>query len=433
MGRAGRHFGRLARLGNYHPPMRIAVLAHSFPRFPGDTHGPFVMRLSEELARRGHEVTALVPWDRELRGLPESPLEVESFRYAWPPGLHLLGYSRTLERDRGMKSLAWALSPLYFLFAERALDRLVRRRGIELIHAHWILPNGFVAARVARRHGIPCVATLHGTDVFMAERAPFLRAMGRRALEGAALVTSCSADLRGRLLELGGGEATKVVLVPNGTDPAPAIAAETTASLRAKLGVDAPSTLIVAIGRLVDKKGFDVLVEALPALTRSRPGVRLVIGGGGPLAEVLRRRAAELGVADRLQLTGALSHPEVLALLASADVVAMPSVRDDRGNVDGLPIVVLEAMAAGKALVASDIAGIPLAVEQAESGLLVPDRDPAALALALGQLVDDRELASRLGAAARARVLAELTWPRIAARHEELWRERGILRDRPAK
>lgn len=406
--------------------MRALVLAHSFPRFPGDTHGPFVMRLSEELAELGHEITVLVPWDRELRGLPASSLSIESFRYAWPPALHLLGYSRTMERDRGMKLLAWTLSPLYFAFAERALRRLVVQRRIELIHAHWILPNGYVAARVSRGLGVPFVSTLHGTDVFMAERAQFLGSMAKTALASASHVTSCSPDLRDRLLAVADQHSVlsdRVSLVPNGTDLVPPASPAAIAAVRQRLGLEPDQTVVVAVGRLVDKKGFDILVAALPALVAGRPHLRLVIGGGGPLEAPLRAQAEALGVGDRLVLPGPLAHPEVLALIGAADAVAMPSVRDDRGNVDGLPIVVLEAMAAGRPLVASDIAGIPLAVTDGETGLLVPERDPAALAAALGRVIDDPALAERLGRAARERVTSQLTWRHIATRHDAIWRQ----------
>ncbi|MFN7963221.1 MAG: hypothetical protein U0002_18315, partial [Thermoanaerobaculia bacterium] len=87
--------------------MRVAVLAHSFPRFAGDTHGPFVKRLSESLAERGHEVHALVPFDPELAPDPQTPLHIQSFRYVWPDRWHLLGYSRTLKRDVGLKLWAY--------------------------------------------------------------------------------------------------------------------------------------------------------------------------------------------------------------------------------------------------------------------------------------------------------------------------------------
>lgn len=404
--------------------MRVAVLAHSFPRFAGDTHGPFVQRLSEELARRGHEVHVLVPYDPALAPDPASPLTVHSFRYVWPRRWHRLGYSRTLRRDVGLRAVAWLQAPLYFLFARRALARLIREHGIELVHAHWILPNGWVAARAAGAAGIPYAVTLHGSDVFMAERAAPLGAMARRALAGAAHVTSCSADLRERLLALGGGEhAGKVLLVANGTDLAPAPDGEAEAAVAARLGVDsAGARLVVAVGRLVDKKGFGHLLEAAPALLAGRPDARVVIGGGGDLEEPLKRRAAELGVGGRVLFPGPLSHPEALALIARAEVFVMPSVRDARGNVDGLPIVVLEAMAAGKPVVASDVAGMPLAVADGETGLLVPEQDPAALAAAAGGLLDEPDRARRLGAAGRRRIERELNWAAIAEVHDRLYR-----------
>lgn len=404
--------------------MRVAVLAHSFPRFPGDTHGPFVQRLSEELAARGHTVHALVPFDPELRGHPDSPLTLHSFRYVVPDRWHRLGYSRTLKRDVGLRWAAYLQSPLYFLFAERALARLVRREGIDLVHAHWLLPNGFVAWRVARRTGVPYAVTLHGSDVFMAERNRLFGVMAARALAGAAHVTSCSADLRDRLLALGGGEhADKVLLVANGTDLQPAAAAAPpAAALRRRLGVGAGARLVVAVGRLVYKKGFRYLLEAAPEILGEHPEAVLVIGGGGDLAAELRRRAAELGVADRVLFTGGLSHPEVLELIAAAEVFVMPSVRDPRGNVDGLPIVVLEAMAAGRPVVATDVAGMPLAVADGDTGLLVPPADPAALAAAVGGLLADPERARRLGDAARRRVEEELNWSAVAAVHDRLYR-----------
>ena len=412
--------------------MRVAVLAHSFPRFPGDTHGPFVQRLSEELARRGHEVHVLVPWDSELAPDPASPLAVHSFRYVLPDRWHRLGYSRTLRRDVGMKTAAWLLAPLYFVFAERALRRLIRERGIELVHAHWILPNGFVAARAAGAAGVPYAVTLHGSDVFMAERAAPLAAMARRALAGAAHVTSCSADLRDRLLALAGGAgADRVLLVPNGTDLGAPPDAAASAAVEARLGPAAVGggPLVVAVGRLVDKKGFGILLEAAPAILAGRPDARLAIGGGGDLEAPLRRRAAELGIAGRVVFPGPLSHPEALALIARAEVFVMPSLRDERGNVDGLPIVVLEAMAAGRPVVASDVAGLPLAVADGETGLLVPERDPAALATAVGSLLADPGRARRLGEAGRSRIERELNWAAVAEIHDRLYRRATAARE----
>lgn len=393
--------------------MNVAVLAHSFPRFSGDTHGPFVKALSEALARRGHVVHVLVPFDRELRPDPATPLHVDSFRYVWPDRLHLLGYSRTLKRDIGLRLGSWLESPLYFAAAERALARLVRAHTIDLVHAHWLLPNGFVAWRVARKTGVPYAVTLHGSDVFMAERNPLFRAMARSAALGAAHITSCSAELGERLLRITGADlAPRLHLVANGTDIVPPRGADIES---------ARTRLIVAVGRLVDKKGFRYLVDAMPRVLAQAPEARLTIGGGGELAPTLRDQVRDLGLGDRVHFTGSLSHGEVLALIASAEVFVMPSIRDPSGNVDGLPVVVLEAMAAGRPVVATDVSGMSLAVEQGRTGLLVPEQDPAALAAGILSLLNEPNLARSFGEAGRLRVQRELNWEAIAERHDRLY------------
>ena len=401
-------------------PLNVAVMAHSFPRFPGDTHGPFVKNLSEELARLGHRVHVLVPWDPELRDDPDSPLTVHSFRYVWPPSWHLLGYSRTLSKDVGMKLAAWLLSPLYFFCGERALERLVREQRIDLIHAHWLLPNGYIASRVSRATGVPYASTLHGSDIFMAERAAPLGRMAATALRGASHVTSCSADLQQRLLRLGGERyEEKVPLVPNGTNLVPADPDRE--APRRRFGVAPGEPLIAAVGRLVYKKGFRYLLEAAPEIFSRHPKARLVIGGGGELAGELEGQARHLGIADRVSFPGMLSHDQVLELVAAADLFVMPSIRDPGGNIDGLPIVVLEAMAAGRPVVATDVAGMPLAITDGESGRLVPEKDPEALARAIDALLADGELARRMGDAARRRVEEELNWAAVARVHDRLY------------
>jgi glycosyltransferase involved in cell wall biosynthesis len=403
--------------------MRIAPVAHSYPRFPGDSNGTFVERICQELAKLGHAVDVLVPDDVALSLADRAPLTVTSFRYLVPRSAQRLGYSRTLERDTGIKATAALAAPLYFLCGARALARHVRRRGSELVHAHWILPNGYLAARAKRRTGVRYAAYLHGSDVFMAERNALFRRLAAVALREADYVVSCSPDLAERLLTVGGREhAAKVHLVPYGADLPTPPTAEELASARARLGLAPEDRVIVAVGRLVDKKGFDVLVAALPALAAREPRVKLVLGGGGPLSAPLAAQARELGVAAHVVFAGPLSHPQVLATQALGELFVMPSVRDREGNVDGLPVVIPEAMACGKPVVATAIAGIPLAVADGETGLLFPERDAAALADAVARLLADRELAGRLGRAARARVERELTWEAIGRRHDELAR-----------
>ena len=178
---------------------------------------------------------------------------------------------------------------------------------------------------------------------------------------------------------------------------------------------------MLALGRLVYKKGFTYLIEAAPAILAAHPEARIVIAGGGDLAGELTRQVAGLGLAGRVLLPGPVARDLVPLYFSGADVFALPSVVDQRGNVDGLPNALLEAMASGAAIVASDVAGVPLAVHDGENGLLVPQKEPARLAEAVIRLLDSPDLRARYGAASRKRVEDDLNWEHVALQFEQLY------------
>jgi glycosyltransferase involved in cell wall biosynthesis len=173
--------------------------------------------------------------------------------------------------------------------------------------------------------------------------------------------------------------------------------------------------LIVGAGRLVRKKGFEYLIDAIPLL-RSEPRPLLVIAGAGDLDRELRARAAQTGAGERVIFVGNQTQDEVSAWFAAADVVAAPSVRDDSGNVDGLPNTVLEALASAAPLVTTSAGGIAAVVENGRTGIIVPQRDAAALAAAIDALLADAGQARRLGTAGRALVESRFGWRRVAER-----------------
>jgi phosphatidylinositol alpha-1,6-mannosyltransferase len=186
-------------------------------------------------------------------------------------------------------------------------------------------------------------------------------------------------------------------------------------------GFDPDDPLILAVGRLVYKKGFNHLIAALLAVRARVPAARLLIAGEGPLRESLARQAAAAGVGSSLHLIGAVPHQELPDLYAAADVIAVPSVHGPGGNVDGLPNVFLEALASSAAVVASRVGGIPDIGRDGETVVLVPEGDVAALAAAIADLLEDDARRAALGRAARADAESRLDWDRVAARFEELY------------
>jgi glycosyltransferase involved in cell wall biosynthesis len=176
----------------------------------------------------------------------------------------------------------------------------------------------------------------------------------------------------------------------------------------------------MGLGRLVAKKGFGVLLDAWPLVLARAPRATLCIVGYGDLRGPLEEQARRLGVAERVRFPGQLERRRAAAYLSAADVFALPIVRD---GVDGLPNVLLEAMGAARPVVASRVAGVPDVIDDGVHGLIVPERDPAALADAIVRLVADRPFAEGLGRAARARVEGELTWEKAAERFDRVYVE----------
>jgi glycosyltransferase involved in cell wall biosynthesis len=280
------------------------------------------------------------------------------------------------------------------------------------MHGHWVIPGGVTAAIAAP--ALPLVISLHGSDVFVAETIAPARAAARFAFGRAGFVTACSDDLGRRAVALGAA-ADRLETVPYGVDTSrfrPDSSGRAALRESAGIGLDVP--LAFAAGRLVRKKGFEYLLDAL-ALA---PGVTLAIAGSGSLDGELRARARTAGVAERVRFLGDQPQDIVAAWLMAADIAVVPSVRDDSGNVDGLPNVVLEALASGTPVVTTAAGGIGSVVEDGTTALVVPERDPAAIAAALQRLASNPAGAARMGAAARSLVAGRFGWARVAERFE---------------
>ena len=169
-------------------------------------------------------------------------------------------------------------------------------------------------------------------------------------------------------------------------------------------------SLLLGLGRMVYKKGFHHAIEALARL--GDRAATLVLVGDGDARDELIEQARAAGVADRVRFPGGAAREEAPAWFAAADVMLLPSVHDQAGNVDGLPNVLLEALASGCPVVATDLAGVRLVMVDGQEGLIVPEGDSAALAAAIERLLGDSPLRARLGAAARQRAVGDLSWER---------------------
>ena len=332
---------------------------------------------------------------------------------------HPVRYPRTLLDAVRQRDRRAALS--HFVDAGR-LATLLDDAGAWHLHAAFAHGPAAIAHRVHQMTGRPFSFAGHAKDIYVSDP----RQLARRAVE-AEFVLVCSESARRELEAITGPSATRVHLVHHGVDterfrpageargtapaPAPAPVAGRVADAPAPgvpgMDAQAPAPLrLLAAGRLVEKKGYPVLLEALAAVVASGRPVSCRIIGDGPLRAALAEQARALGIAEVVTFEGARSHAEVADAYRAADAFVQCSVVLADGDRDGVPNVVLEAMASGLPVVASDVAGIPEAVVDGETGFLVAPSEPAAVADRIGRLADDRALARRLGDAGRARAVA---------------------------
>jgi len=398
------------------------MVTSSYPKFPGDVTAPFVESIARVVAARGHAVDVVLPHHPDLRrgGSGDTPVRFFPYRYAPHPSWSRWGYAQSLQSDVKVRPEVWLLAPLAALALRREVGARLREERYDAVHAHWLVPSAALVAGIVRAHQTPFVVSLHGSDVFLCERFGAARTLARRALAAAGAVTACSADLHRRALVLG-ARSDRTRTVPYGVDVERFAPQRADRTLRSRWDVPPGATMVVAVGRLVEKKGFTHLVEA----ARRVEEVHVIVAGEGDLRSALEKEAERAG--GRVRFVGALGRDQVARALAAADVVAVPSIVDTAGNVDGLPNTVLEALASGRAVVASHVAGIPEVVEHDVTGVLVPAGNVDALAGALQRLAREPATRERLGRAARERAVARLGWEATARSFEECYAQAAAL------
>lgn len=304
----------------------------------------------------------------------------------------------------------------------RALRRAVRSFRPDVLHVQCFGPNGAYATALSRVTGVPLVITLQGetlmddADIF--EESRVLRAALRAGLRQAAAVTACSAFTLDDAVQRFGLPAGRGVVIPNGVAldavSVPVGASGAPDGAAGPLGRLGATPYVLALGRVVDKKGFDLLLAGYAAMDPTDRTADLVIGGTGPALERLEAQAEESGIGDRVHFVGRLSREQVASAMAGAAVFVMPSRLEPFG------IVALEGWRAGTAVIATSRGGAPEFVRDGEDGLLVDPFDTVAVARALGTLLSDGAVRRSIAAAGHERV-AEFAWPVIADRYRGLY------------
>ena len=303
----------------------------------------------------------------------------------------------------------------------KRIDSLAREVGADVIFLDPWLPLGQLGPRL---RAAPYVVIVHGAEVTVPGRLPASRALGARVLHRAAGVVAAS-EYSAREAVRAARRKLPGVVVPPGVDVdrfRPVDASERLA-VRKAFGLDADRPLVVGMSRLVPRKGFDVLIDAVAGL----PDVGLAIAGGGRDRRRLEARSTKRGLASRVRFLGRVPDGALAPLLASADVFAMPCRDRWFGlEAEGFGIVFLEAAAAGLPTIGGNSGGVPEAIEEGRTGLLVSGTDAAELAQAIRTLATSEFTRRQFGSAGRARVRQHFTWERAAAQVSAVHRDLAL-------
>jgi glycosyltransferase involved in cell wall biosynthesis len=381
--------------------LRVLFVTHSFPQFPADPIGSFILRLAVNLRDLGVDATVLAPSGPELAGADQfEGIPVHRFRYA-PRDRETLAYTGTM-RQQVAGSFAGKLSMASYLAAgARAARRLRIETRADVLHAHWWFPAGLIATSKLVAGGAPTVTTLHGTDLRIARSSALGARLFRSVARKSAAMTTVSSWLAREAEALAPG--TGPIVAPM---PIPA-------SLFAP-GPTRDRDRLLFIGKLNTQKGFDDMLRALGML-RTPARLDIVVGVGGEVDDA-RRRAEERGVAHRVTVHPLLGQAELARLYRQATIFVVPAVDE------GLGLTAVEAGLSGTPVVAYASGGLPDIVQDGRTGLLVPPKDVTTLAAAIDRLLSLPDQGASLGANGRWHALETFAPDAVARRYEQIYR-----------
>jgi glycosyltransferase involved in cell wall biosynthesis len=396
-------------------PTRILFLASSYPRYCGDTASVFLRYLAEQLANSGVDVHVLAPAERRGGTTIEKKVTVHRFQY-FPATWQALAYGSGMLPNLKRSPSLWLQVPFFLLAMIYSLLRLHASQRFDVIHAHWILPQGLVGFGASRLFRAPLVVSLHGTDAFALNRG-FARRLKRMILGGTTAWTANTTSTATALTHDSRLHSPRII--PMGVDVA-LFSSGNPAALRRDLPEG--EFVVLFVGRLIENKGCRNLIEAISRLSaNARACTTLWVVGDGDQREHLERAARNLAIGTKVRFFGFVDHQRLGDFYAAADLIVVPSKIGSAGETEGQAVVVLEAFAARRCVIATAIGGIPSMVRHHSTGVLVEPDNSFALSEAIEELLNDPALRHRIADAAFAEVRERYSWVRVATEFKTLY------------
>ena len=391
--------------------MKVCIPSSSYPRFKSDVLVPFLHEFAKHLIAEGCEVHVVAPYAKgtlfyELM----DGVHVHRFRYTIPSFLQRLTYNYGMPERLRKDPIAKFQLPSYVVSCALATLSVCKKVDSDLIHAQWGL-QAFAASLSKKLLSKPLVTTVHGAEFFLSQRKIYQTLLARGLLNSDMILAN-SENTR-REAEKLGVPASKVAVIHQGVDLNKLrVNEERKAQLQEMFNIE--GKLVMTAGRLVERKGTRYLILAMKEVVKQFPTAKLVIIGDGPEKPRLMRLNSQLGMEGNVIFTGFVSAQDLACLYSLADIFVLPSIIDSKGDTEGLGVVLLEAMAMERPVVGTNVGGIPEIIRDKDTGFLVPQKEPRALADRICTLLADKRLAKRMGEEGRKTVMKHFTWRKLA-------------------
>lgn len=402
---------------------KVLVIGSVYPRFHEDAEVPWLRTSIAHLKKAGLDIQVLAPAYKGLKSHEIDGVKVNRFRYA-PAKWEFLTHEEGAPSKMANKPWLQLLAIPYIISGFFKCIKICRKFKPDIIHAHWPFPHAYIALGAAKLFKIPLVLNFHGAELLLIRKKKWVKPLLKFAISQAQAVFANSSFTASKIKAL---RNVNVEWSPYGT------------TLETGTGNAEPHPVqgkfkILFVGRHIERKGIRYLIEAAKYLPRDRFEIRIV--GVGDLTDELKKLAANViarnasdeaiqggtaALPAEIIFTGKLSPEALASEYKTANVFTLPAIVDSKGDTEGLGVVLIEAMELGLPIVASNVGGIPDVVIDGVSGILVPEKDPEALANAYKRLAAEPELVKHLLAGSQKRINECFTWDGIIERQIEVY------------
>lgn len=392
-----------------HQKKTVLVLASTYPRWANDHEPRFIHELCKRLTSQ-FNVIALVPdaKNADTNGFLDG-VEVIRYRYA-PRKLQTLVNNGGIVNNLKTFRWKWFLVPSFLLSQYFMTRKILNERKIDMIHAHWLIPQGWIAHSLSKQFNISFIVTSHGGDLFGLQ-SNMLTKVKKKVAEDATAMTVVSQAMK-EYLEQISIQPKILEVIPMGVD--------LQNRFTPKSDIQRHKNELLFVGRLVPKKGLNYLIDALSILVRTCPELSLKIVGFGPEEENLREQVQQLKLENNVKFLGALSQDKLPDQYRQATLFVAPFVRADNGDQEGLPVALMEAIGCGCPAVVGHVAGIEDLLGEDIKHIAVNPQNKQELIVAISAALDEPILAAERAVRIRKNALALIEWDSVASAYAKI-------------